>query len=255
MTRTLPPPTPRPAGVVSRRRGRPRRWDRRPSPDAGRANPRHRPRSRHRARRSPPTRHRRVVGARVHLEPVGRPRLTEDPEPPVFAGLPHADHRAAHVDDDGHPAERPSRPWPAPSPDRRARRRAPRSPPHRRLPGRPTTGRARPQTRRACTRDVNPLEQEVHVAAVLLTWIFDRPAEQSTIEVAAAVGIGGQQVDPARGTDGGVVTFRHGGSFVRFPRVRERSPRTTAPTCRSHRPSQPTGSRMTTGITRSVLAS
>ena len=199
---------------------------------------------------------RRVVVARVELEPRRRTGFVEDPEAPVQARLPHADHRAADVDDDRHAPELHD-----------VHRR------HHHLPAvldRTRDGRVgvgggevdRPQVGHAggavvahAPGDVDPLGQEVHVPAVVLTGILDRPAEQPTVEVAAAVGIGGQQVDPARGTDGGVVTFRHGGSFVGSPRVRERSPGTTAPGRGTHRAGQPTGSRITTGITRSVFVS
>src|SRR4029079_3610944 len=103
--------------------------------------------------------------------------------------------------------------------------------------------------------DVDAPREEVHVPAVVLPRVLDRPPEEAAVELTAPVGIRGPQGDPAGGPDGGVVALGHGGSFDRVPMGRERSADWTAAAPRTHRWARPAGSRITTGMVRSVFSS
>ena len=197
-------------------------------------------------------RERRLVLARVQLEPARRARLaarsrTRGARPAATCRSPRRRRRRRRPS-----ARAPSRPSPAPSPGPRAR------------PPRATVASASSMARYTDQRSGTPaspslrmhpatrlaLELEVLVAAVVRARILDRPAEQAAVELLAAVGVGGQQVDPAGGPR---VGDRHASATVApsssVPAIGERSPGSTVPSAAEFIVTdQATGSRITTGI-------
>src|ERR1019366_8922749 len=103
--------------------------------------------------------------------------------------------------------------WRGHGPGRRERRRLRGASRRHHWPGRPTR---RPASRhwgvaRHASGHPDVVLPEAEVAAELLDGLLGRPAEQLAVELPAARGVGGHQIDPARRSGGCGFSCRHGG--------------------------------------------
>src|SRR5262249_14868276 len=77
--------------------------------------------------------------------------------------------------------------------------------------------------------DARALQLEVLVPAVVGPGVFDGPAEEAAVEVLAALRIGRQQLDPARGPQRRVASLGHLHSLVVAAPAGRRAPRIRLP--------------------------